>query len=196
MPDQVRHDERTLDSQVMTHIDKELLMTKARNIRLLALDVDGVLTDGSIVYTSQGEQVQSFHVHDGLGLKLLGLAGIHVAILSSRSSRALAIRAEELGIKLVYQGLPDKIEIYERIKEKLGIEDKEVGYIGDDWVDLPLLQKTGLAIVVADATQSMEDYADYVTQQPGGRGAVREVCELILTAQNRRREFLNHYLKF
>ena len=178
----------------MAHIDKELLMTKARNIRLLALDVDGVLTDGSIVYTSQGEQVQSFHVHDGLGLKLLGLAGIHVAILSSRSSRALAIRAEELGIKLVYQGLPDKIKVYEEIKEKLGIEDKEIAYIGDDWVDLPLLQKAGLAIVVADATQSMEDYADYVTQQPGGRGAVREVCELILKAQNRRSEFLNHYL--
>ncbi len=194
MPDQVRHDERALDSQVMAHIDKELLMTKARNIRLLALDVDGVLTDGSIVYTSQREQVQSFHVHDGLGLKLLSLAGIHVAILSSRSSHALAIRAEELGIKLVYQGLPDKIEVYERIKKKLGIKDKEIAYIGDDWVDLPLLQKTGLAIVVADAAQSMEDYADYVTQQPGGRGAVREVCELILKAQNRRSEFLNHYL--
>ena len=178
----------------MAHIDKELLMTKARNIRLFALDVDGVLTDGSIVYTSQGEQVQSFHVHDGLGLKLLGLAGIHVAILSSRSSRALAVRAEELGIKLVYQGLPDKIKVYEEIKEKLGIEDKEIAYIGDDWVDLPLLQKAGLAIVVADAAQSMEDYADYVTQQPGGRGAVREVCELILKAQNRRSEFLNHYL--
>jgi 3-deoxy-D-manno-octulosonate 8-phosphate phosphatase (KDO 8-P phosphatase) len=144
----------------MAHIDKELLMTKARDIRLLALDVDGVLTDGSIVYTSQGEQVQSFHVHDGLGLKLLGMAGIHVAILSSRSSRALAVRAEELGIKLVYQGLPD----------------------------------AGLAVVVADAAQSMEDYADYVTQLPGGRGAVREVCELILKAQNRRSEFLNHYL--
>ncbi|MCK4425874.1 MAG: HAD hydrolase family protein, partial [Deltaproteobacteria bacterium] len=149
MPDQVRHDERALDSQVMAHIDKELLMTKAHNIRLLALDVDGVLTDGSIVYTSQGEQVQGFHVHDGLGLKLLGLAGIHVAILSSRSSRALTIRAEELGIKLVYQGLPDKIEVYERIKKNLGIEDKEVACIGDDWVDLPLLQKAGLAIVVA-----------------------------------------------
>ena len=178
----------------MAHIDKELLMTKARDIRLLALDVDGVLTDGSIVYTSQGEQVQSFHVHDGLGLKLLGMAGIHIAILSSRSSRALTIRGEELGIKLIYQELPDKIEIYEKIKENLRIEDKEVAYIGDDWVDLPLLQKAGLAIVVADAAQSMKDYADYITQLPGGRGAVREVCELILKAQNRRSEFLNHYL--
>jgi 3-deoxy-D-manno-octulosonate 8-phosphate phosphatase (KDO 8-P phosphatase) len=178
----------------MTHIDKELLMTKACNIRLLALDVDGVLTDGSIIYTSQREQVQSFHVHDGLGLKLLSMAGIHVAILSSRSSHALAIRAEELGIKLVYQGLSDKIEVYERIKEKLEIKDKEIAYIGDDWVDLPLLQKAGLAIVVADATQSMKGYADYITQQPGGRGAVREVCELILKAQNRRSEFLNRYL--
>ena len=178
----------------MAHIDKELLMTKAREIRLLALDVDGVLTDGSIVYTSQGKQVQSFHVHDGLGLKLLSLAGIYVAILSSRSSRALAIRAEELGIKLVYQGLPDKIGVYEEIKEKLGIEDKEVAYIGDDWVDLPLLQKAGLAIIVANAARSMEDYVDYITQLPGGRGAVREVCELILESQNRRSEFLNHYL--
>jgi 3-deoxy-D-manno-octulosonate 8-phosphate phosphatase (KDO 8-P phosphatase) len=178
----------------MAHIDKELLMTKARNIRLLAVDVDGVLTDGSIVYTSQGEQVQSFHVHDGLGLKLLGLAGIHVAILSSRSSHALAVRAEELGIKLVYQGLSDKIETYEKIKEELGIDDKEVAYMGDDWVDLPLLQKAGLAVVVADAAQSMEDYADYVTKQAGGKGAVREVCELILKAQNKRGEFLDHYL--
>jgi len=179
----------------MAHIDKELLMTKARNIRLVALDVDGVLTDGSIIYTSQGEQVQSFHVHDGLGLKLLGLAEIRVAIISSRSSRALTIRAEELGIKLIYQGLSDKIQVYEEIKEKLGITDKEFAYIGDDWVDLPLLRKAGLAIVVANATQSMKDYADYVTQKPGGSGAVREACELILKSQNRRSEFLNFYLK-
>ena len=177
-------------------LKKEALADRARNIRLLILDVDGVLTDGTIVYTSQGEQVQGFYVHDGLGLKLLSLAGIHVAVISSRFSQPLAIRAEELGIELVYQGEQNKAEIYERIKTELGMEDREVAYIGDDWVDLPLLQKAGLAIVVSDCAQPMEDYADYVTRRPGGRGAVREVCELILKAQDRWNEFLGRYLKY
>ena len=170
------------------------VVTKAGNIRLLALDVDGVLTDGSIVYTSQGEQVQCFHVHDGLGLKLLGQAGIHRAIISSRSSRAVKIRSEELGIKLVCQGESDKIKACERIKKKLGLEDREVAYIGDDWVDLPLLRKVGLAVAVADAVQPLQEYADYITRRPGGRGAVREVCELILKAQNRWSILLSNYL--
>jgi 3-deoxy-D-manno-octulosonate 8-phosphate phosphatase (KDO 8-P phosphatase) len=180
----------------MAPIDKELFMAKAGDIHLLALDVDGVLTDGSIVYDSRGEQIQSFHVHDGFGLKLLDLAGIHIAIISSRNSPALTVRANELGINLVYQGLHNKMEAYEKIKKKLGIVDKRIGYIGDDWVDIPILKKAGLAIVVADAPYSVREYADYITQKPGGRGAVREVCELILVAHKKKTEILNRYLKF
>ncbi|NIA09036.1 MAG: HAD hydrolase family protein [Nitrospiraceae bacterium] len=177
-------------------LKKKLLADTVRNIRLLILDVDGVLTDGSIVYTSQGEQVQGFYVHDGLGLKLLSQAGIHVALISSRLSQPLIIRTKELGIDLVYQGKQNKIEIYEKIKTELAIEDREVAYMGDDWVDLPLIQKAGLGIVVSDSTRPMKNYADYVTHQPGGRGAVREVCDLILKAQDRWDGLLKHYLKY
>ena len=186
------------NTQVHPHrmLKKELFADTARNIRLLILDVDGVLTDGSIVYTSQGEQVQGFYVHDGLGLKLLSQVGIHVALISSRFSQPLVIRAKELGIDSVYQGKQNKTEIYEKIKAELGIEDREIAYMGDDWVDLPLLQKVGLGIVVSDSTQPLKDYADYVTCRPGGRGAVREVCDLILKAQNRWDGLLEHYLKY
>lgn len=178
----------------MVRIDKQLLMAKAQRIRLLILDADGVLTDGSIVYCSDGEQIQSFNVHDGLGIKLLARAGIETAIVSSRVSGALSIRARELGIDKVYQGQKDKILIYEKIRGELGLEDDEVAYVGDDWVDLPILQRVGLAVVVAEAAPPISDFAHYVTQRKGGKGAVREVCDMILKAQNLWSGFLNQYL--
>jgi len=178
----------------MVHIDTHLLMSKAKEIRLLLLDVDGVLTDGSIVYTAQGEQVQAFHVQDGLGLKLLQRAGVETAIISSRTSKPLVLRAAELGIARVYQGHLHKSAAYEQIAGELGIEDRQVAYVGDDWVDLPLLQRVGLAVVVADSAPPIADYAHYVTRRPGGRGAVREVCDMILKAQNHWSPLLNQFL--
>ena len=174
-------------------LDRSLLMEKAACIRLLVLDVDGVLTDGSVVYDAAGGQIQAFHVHDGLGLKLLERAGINVAIISSRTSGALEFRAGELGIKFVYQGVKDKMAVYEELKNALDISLSETAYVGDDWVDIKMLRHAGLAVVVCNATKPMKDYAHYITTRPGGNGAVREVCDLILRASGRWSEFLNEY---
>ncbi len=162
---------------------EQRVLWRASKVRLLALDVDGVLTPGTIVYTDAGEQVQSFHVRDGLGLKLLMRAGIEVAIISSRSSEALAKRVDELEIRRSYQGVKDKIYVYNSLIEELGLRDEEAAYVGDDWVDIPVLKRVGLPVVVADAAFPLKDYASFVTRQPGGHGAVREVCDLILTAR-------------
>ena len=178
----------------MTHIDPQLLLAKAGRIRLLVTDVDGVLTDGSIIYNGQGEQIQIFHVHDGLGLNLLRKAGIEVAIISSRSSRALATRASELGIDKVFQGHNDKIAVYQGLLNELNIRDQEACYIGDDWVDLPLLKRVGFSVTVLDAPPPLHDYVDYVTGKNGGRRAVREVCDLILRAKNKWAALLNEII--
>ncbi len=174
-------------------LDPVLLMDRACCIRLLVLDVDGVLTDGRIVYDSMGRQIQAFHVHDGMGLKLLDMAGVHVAIISSRRSDALARRAEELNIRFVYQGVSDKISAYRTIAEGLGVMESETAYVGDDWVDIKMLRRVGLAVVVPDSPEPVKDYAHYVTEKRGGAGAVREVCNLILRAQGKWSELLNRY---
>ncbi len=174
-------------------LDRTLLMEKASHVRLLVLDVDGVLTDGSIVYDAQGSQIQSFHVHDGLGLKLLERAGVHTAIISSRRSEALSRRAKELNIEFVYQGVSDKVAAYNEIVSSLGVSSEETAYIGDDWVDIRMLRLAGLAVVVPDSPVPVKDYAHYVTEKHGGRGAVREVCDLILRAKGKWGDLLNDY---
>ena len=179
----------------MGSIDQKLLLKRARAVRLLILDVDGVMTDGRIVYTSSGEQVQAFHVHDGLGLKLLTKGGVDLAIISSRSSKALALRCRELGIASVFQGVSDKIEVYKKLKCDMEIDDSEVGYIGDDWVDIPLLKRVGFPVAVRNAAEPLADYAVYVTSRSGGFGAVREVCELILKAKDEWKGALASYLE-
>ncbi|NDY41725.1 HAD-IIIA family hydrolase [Dissulfurirhabdus thermomarina] len=178
----------------MPHTDPDILLEKARRIRLLVLDVDGVLTDGRITYTAEGVQVQSFHVRDGFGIKRLQEAGVAVAILSARRSEALARRAAELGIDRVIQGKESKTAAFDGLLAETGLTDDEVAYVGDDWVDLPILRRVGLAVAVADAAPPLADYAHFVTARPGGRGAVREVCDLILRAQNRWADCLNRYL--
>jgi len=178
----------------MGHVARDIIFDKAKRIKLLILDVDGVLTDGSITYAASGEQIQSFNVKDGLGIALLKKAGIEVAIISSRSSGALQKRAAELGIKEIAQGIKNKLSSYEELKSRMGLSDDEIAYMGDDWVDLPLMKRVGLGITVADAWEPMQDYAHYITMNPGGRGAVREVCDLILKAQNKWSAFLNDYL--
>ena len=175
-------------------LDHSLLMERAARIRLLVLDVDGVLTDGSIIYDSSGSQVQAFHVHDGLGLKLIDMAGINIAIISSRTSAPLEKRARELGIKFVVQGSRNKTAAYEEIRTELNITPDETAYIGDDWVDIPMLKRVGLAVVVANSTDPMKNHAHYVTEKPGGQGAVREVCDLLLKATGKWGELFNHYL--
>lgn len=158
------------------------ILKKARSVRLLVLDVDGVFTDGGIVYTQEGVQVQGFHVRDGLGIKLLAINNIETAIISARKSKAVEKRCFELGIRHVFQAVEDKLSCLDVLLSELGIDYENVCAMGDDWVDLPILKRCGFSVTVRDGASFMADHVDYVTKSPGGRGAVREVCELILDA--------------
>ncbi|WP_429885004.1 3-deoxy-manno-octulosonate-8-phosphatase KdsC [Geoalkalibacter halelectricus] len=158
---------------------------RCRKIRLLLLDVDGVLTDGRIIYDNNGLETKAFDVKDGHGLKLVQRAGIKVGIITGRESRVVEHRAAELGIAILYQGAKDKLLPYEEILAQQGLRDEEVAYVGDDVVDLPVLSRVGLAVTVQDAVDDIKPYVHYVTRRPGGRGAVREVCDLILKESQR-----------
>ncbi|MDP2992451.1 MAG: HAD-IIIA family hydrolase [Deltaproteobacteria bacterium] len=159
------------------------LLDKARQVKVLLLDVDGVLTDGRITYNDRGEEIKSFHVRDGLGIKLLQRCGIEVAILTGRISEALLHRCRELKIETVLQGMEPKLAAYEWLLRNRGLVDSQVAYVGDDWVDIQILKRAGLPVAVKNADKGVMAYVDYVTQQDGGQGAVREVCELILEAK-------------
>jgi 3-deoxy-D-manno-octulosonate 8-phosphate phosphatase (KDO 8-P phosphatase) len=164
-------------------------------IKLLLLDVDGVLTDGRITYDSEGGESKSFDVKDGHGLKLLQRAGIRVGIITGRRSAIVARRAEELGIELVYQGAKDKSLPFNEIMQKLALAPEEIAYVGDDIVDLPVMRKVGFAATVADAVDDVKPFADMVTKLPGGRGAVREICEFILKESGRWPAVTHHYFE-
>jgi len=166
---------------------------KMEAVRLLLLDVDGVLTDGSIVIDSRGVETSRFNVRDGQGIKLLQGAGIRVGLLTSRASRAVAVRAAQLSIDVIQEGIADKAEGYARIKLETGFVDREIAYVADDMVDLPVLRRAGFAVAVRDAWEGVQQAADYVTLHSGGHGAVREVAELLLRAQGRWDAILSHY---
>ena len=153
---------------------------KAAGIKLLFLDVDGVLTDGRITLNEKGEEVKSFDVKDGFGLKLLMRDGIEVVIVTGRRSRVVAHRARELGIHEVYQGISDKRLVCRRLIEKRGLRKSQVGSVGDDLPDLAMFRESGLCITVADAAREVREEADFITSKRGGHGAVREICEWIL----------------
>jgi 3-deoxy-D-manno-octulosonate 8-phosphate phosphatase (KDO 8-P phosphatase) len=169
-------------------------LQRAAGIRLLLLDVDGVLTDGSIIYLPDGIETKAFSTRDGLGIRLLQKAGVEVGIITARSSEVVKRRAENLGINLLYQGAGAKREVYEKIRAELGFTPEQVAYMGDDWLDLPVMTRVGLAAAVADAAPEVCEIAHYVTSRPGGRGAVREVCDLIVEALGKREELLVQYL--
>jgi 3-deoxy-D-manno-octulosonate 8-phosphate phosphatase (KDO 8-P phosphatase) len=155
----------------------------AREIRLAAFDVDGVMTDGRLYYSERGEELKVFDVRDGHGLKMLQESGVQLALITSRSSRAVALRAENLGIRRVHQGVADKLGTLRSLLEELRLEPAAVSFMGDDFVDLPVMRACGLAFTVPEAPQEVRDAAHHVTRAAGGRGAVREACELILRAQ-------------
>ncbi|MFQ5656165.1 MAG: KdsC family phosphatase [Candidatus Methylomirabilales bacterium] len=159
------------------------IQERAKRIRLLLLDVDGVLTDGRIIYGSGGMEVLAFHVRDGLALKSAQASGIMVGLLSGRKSEALLRRAEELHVREVHAGVEDKVGVYRQLLVRYQLDDTEVAYMGDDLPDLPLLQQVGLAMVVADAPAEVRSAAHLVTTLPGGRGAVREAVEWILKSR-------------
>jgi len=160
-------------------------MEKAKGVRMLILDVDGVMTDGSLPYNDAGAEGKVFHVHDGLGIVLLMRENIKVAIISGRKSKAVEFRAQELGITEIHQAVKDKLATFEEIIKRDTISKDEVAFMGDDLVDLPLLSRVGFAVSVPDAPEEIKERVDYVTKRDGGKGAVREVCELILKAQGK-----------
>ena len=170
-------------------------LPKAAPVKLLLLDVDGVLTDGTITYTHEGTEIKSFHTRDGFGIRLLQEAGVEVGIITARTSEAVKRRAADLKLAHVYQGCRNKIEAYEELLAKLKLSAGEVAYMGDDWLDLPLLTRVGFSASVIDAVHEVRQVVDYVTTLPGGRGAVREVCDMIITAQHKQEELLARYLR-
>ena len=161
------------------------LEKKAADIRILVLDVDGVLTDGKIVVNHLGEEIKSFDSKDGHGICLLLKAGIDVAIISGRKSKAVEIRAEALGIKDIHLGINDKGPIILKLISEKRLEEKEVCCMGDDLPDIPMFQHAGISVAVSDAVREVIQSADMITKKRGGNGAVREVCEMILRAKGK-----------
>ena len=155
---------------------------KLAAIKLLLLDVDGVMTDGRIIYDQHGNELKAFDVKDGHGLKMLQRAGINVGIITGRSSAVVTRRAQELGVEILYQGAKVKLDPYLEILRQTGLQDHQVAYVGDDLVDLPVLSRVGFSATVADAVPQLLERVDYVTRRAGGRGAVREICDLLLQA--------------
>ncbi len=173
----------------------EEILEKAKKIKALLTDVDGVLTDGRIIYDSEGRELKFFHVRDGHGIKMLVSHGIEVGIITGRNSTIVEKRAKELGIRYVIQNAHDKGKIVDDFLRETKLESKEVCYIGDDIVDLPVFVKVGLTVTVPDAPMEVQKYADYITLNYPGRGAVREVCEIILRAKGIWDNIIKSYLK-
>ena len=175
-------------------MDKKELLAKAANIKLAVFDVDGVLTNGQLILGESGNEYKAFHVRDGHGLVMLLETGCNIAVITARSSNIVAERMASLGIKYVYQGEKDKGARLMKLIDELGIQREQVAYTGDDVIDLPAMIKVGLPIAVADARPEVKQHAEWITEERGGQGAVREVCELIMKAQDKFDDRINAYL--
>jgi 3-deoxy-D-manno-octulosonate 8-phosphate phosphatase (KDO 8-P phosphatase) len=167
--------------------------TRAGQVKVMIFDVDGVLTDGSLTYDANGEITKTFFVLDGLGIQLLNKTGIATAIISARTSPIVIKRAADLGIKHVYQGIHDKRVAFQKLMEETGVTADQCGYIGDDVIDLPLLLQVGFAVTVPTGHPEVQQRVHYVTKAPGGRGAVREVCDMVMRAQGTYDQALAQY---
>lgn len=160
-------------------------LDRASKIKLIIFDVDGVLTDGKLIFSANGELFKSFHAQDGLGISLLHKARIKTAIITGRTSDIVKFRSEELKITDVYQGAKNKVNAFEELKKKYALEFDEIAYVGDDLIDLPIMIKVGLACAVHNAVAEVKNIAHYASKADGGNGAVREIAEFILKAQNK-----------
>lgn len=168
---------------------------RAKEVRLLLLDVDGVLTNGTIIYTHDGGESKGFNTQDGFGLRILQDAGVEVGLITARTSEAVNRRAADLRLKYVYQGTGSKLEVYEDILRQSGLQPNQTAYMGDDWLDIPLLKRAGLAVAPANAVAEVRQQVHYVTGRKGGQGAVREACDLILEAKGQLAGLLRTYSK-
>lgn len=164
-------------------MSEQEIIERARRIKMLIFDVDGVLTDGSLFYGDDGQEYKSFHSRDGHGIKMLRATGVEAGIITGRTSKVVLHRAKNLGINHIFQGADDKLVVYEQLLAKTGLQPEETAYMGDDVVDLPVLKRCGLAISVPEAHELVADRVHYLTRAHAGRGAAREACELIMRAQ-------------
>lgn len=167
---------------------------RARGITTVVFDVDGVLTDGSILLDSAGNETKRFNVHDGTAVKYLMRAGLRVALISGRKSMATSIRATELGVEDVYQGYKDKIDAYVELKKLHSLEDAEIAYMGDDLPDIPVMREAGLAVAVANARPEVREAAHMVTDAPGGKGAARELADWLLKTLGKWEGIMKRYV--
>ena len=172
---------------------KESLREKLQHIKILIMDVDGVMTDGRIIINDDGRETKNFDVRDGHGIKLVQRYGIEVVLLTGRQSEVVKHRANELGIKEVHQKIFNKKEVFVEILQKNNLNADQAAFIGDDIIDIPVLKEAGFSATVADAIDIVKKTVDYVTKNKGGRGAVREVCEMLLQAQGRWPEIAAKY---
>jgi 3-deoxy-D-manno-octulosonate 8-phosphate phosphatase (KDO 8-P phosphatase) len=170
------------------------LNEKAARIRLLIFDVDGVLTDGSLFVGDDGQEYKAFNSRDGHGIKMLQKYGVEIAIITGRTSQVVEHRMANLGITHIYQGKLEKLPAYEELRKKLGISPEETAYVGDDVVDLPVMRRVGLAIAVQDAHPLVRQHSHWQTPSTGGRGAARDVCEMLMEAKGVLQDELGHYL--
>jgi 3-deoxy-D-manno-octulosonate 8-phosphate phosphatase (KDO 8-P phosphatase) len=168
-----------------THAMDTALRERAANVKLLILDVDGVMTDGTLYLDYAGNESKAFNARDGLGIKMLQRCGIEIAVITGRVSKPVAQRAAELSIKHVYQGQERKLSAFLDLLDKTGFDPEQTCFAGDDWIDLPVMIRAGLAVAVADAEARVRAQAHWITRNKGGKGAVREICNLILAAQDK-----------
>lgn len=159
------------------------ILEKAKKIKLVVFDVDGVLTDGRIIIGDDGQEYKAFNSRDGHGMKLLQYTGVEIAIITGRTSKTVEHRMNGLGINHVYQGKRIKLPVFEQLIDELGLSPDECAYVGDDWVDLSIMSRVGLAVAVQDADNVVKKHAHWITPSNGGMGAAREVCELIMEGQ-------------
>ncbi len=170
------------------------LSKRIQAIRLIAFDVDGILTDGGLYLTDSGEEFKRFNSLDGHGLKMLKATGVEIAIITGRTSRCVELRAKNLGITRLYQGVEDKWGAMQALLAEVNIQPEAAAFMGDDVVDLPVMRRVGFSITVPNSPQLVRDHAHYLTQREGGNGAVREACELIMSAQGTLDKQLAPYL--
>jgi len=169
----------------------EEIQRRAQEVEVILMDVDGVLTAGMIVYDSNGVEIKHFNAHDGLGIKLAKLAGLFTGIISMRDSQTIRKRADEIGIDFLFLGRIDKLTAFKTLRNKLKLPPGKFCFIGDDLPDIPVLRQVGLAVAVKNAVDMVKENAHYITGKPGGEGAVREVIEMVLGAQNKLEESIN-----
>ncbi|WP_455366197.1 3-deoxy-manno-octulosonate-8-phosphatase KdsC [Kaarinaea lacus] len=172
----------------------EEVLNRAKNVKLVIFDVDGVLTDGSLFYGDDGQEYKAFHSRDGHGMKMLQETGVQIGIITGRTSEVVLHRMKNLQVQHIYQGRLEKLPAFEELISKLGITPEHVAYVGDDVVDLPIMTRVGLAITVPGAHDLAKQYAHWITSQPAGAGAAREICEMIMKAQGTYDALIAKYL--